>query len=66
MQPRPRVVRVQFPGVLPAPEHGFLDDVFDRLHVAIDQREHKSHQRQAVGAHPDVRASVTARSGHDS
>lgn len=66
MQPRPRVIRVQFPGVLPAPEHCLLHDVFGRLHVTIDQREHKSHQREAIGVHPGVRASVTTRSGHDS
>jgi hypothetical protein len=31
MKPRPRALRVQFPGVLPAPEQCFLDDIFRRL-----------------------------------
>ena len=36
-----------------------IDDVFRDLHVTIDEREHKSHQRHAVGVHPGVRAAVT-------
>src|SRR5215472_18433695 len=65
MKPRPRALWVQFPCVLPAPEQCFLDDILRCLHVTIDEREHESHQRQAVGAHPGVRAAVTTRSSHD-
>jgi hypothetical protein len=52
--------------MLPAPEQCLLYDVLGRLHITVDQREHESHQRLAVGTHPGARAALTSGSGHDS
>jgi hypothetical protein len=50
----PRTCMQAAGAMLPAPEHGFLDDVLGGLHIPLNKREHVADQRQVRAWRDDI------------